>query len=191
MGLSLIHIGDTESEDYQQITYEIKALSSVYAIKAGSEATKFYLEELQSVADLSGQSLAAVLQEELAKVNESIVQAAQGKTLGEGLTRSEARYPAHKLVFLALNWAVVDKFSDYLYGNTFTVLTDRNPLTYILTSAKLDATSYRWLSALSTFLFDLQYRRGKQNLDVDGLSRRPHGELIDDPASQKEHERIR
>ncbi|KAJ7998720.1 hypothetical protein DPEC_G00207810 [Dallia pectoralis] len=108
-----------------------------------------------------------------------------------GLSRSESRYPAHKLEFLALKWSVTEKFSDYLYGNQFTVVTDSNPLTYILTSAKLDATSYRWLAALSTFSFKLQYRPGKQNGDADALSRRPHGDLRDDPSSQKEWDRIR
>lgn len=107
-----------------------------------------------------------------------------------GLSRSESRYPAHKLEFLALKWSVTEKFSDYLYGNQFTVVTDSNPLTYILTSAKLDATSYRWLAALSTFSFKLQYRPGKQNGDADALSRRPHGHLHDDPSSQKEWDRI-
>lgn len=108
-----------------------------------------------------------------------------------GLTRSEAKYPAHKLEFLALKWAVTAKFSDYLYGTDFTVVTDSNPLTYILTSAKLDAKSYRWLSALSTYNFKLQYRAGTQNQDADGLSRRPHGELQDDAVSRKERERIK
>ncbi|KAJ7995749.1 hypothetical protein DPEC_G00247820 [Dallia pectoralis] len=108
-----------------------------------------------------------------------------------GLSRSESRYPAHKLEYLALKWSVTEKFSDYLYGNQFTVVTDSNPLTYILTSAKLDATSYRWLAALSTFSFKLQYRPGKQNGDADALSRRPHGDLRDDPSSQKEWDRIR
>lgn len=108
-----------------------------------------------------------------------------------GLSRSESRYPAHKLEFLALKWSVTEKFSDYLYGNQFTVVTDSNPLTYILTSAKLDATSYRWLAALSTFSFKLQYRPGKQNGDADALSRRPHGSLHNDPSSQKEWDRIR
>lgn len=107
-----------------------------------------------------------------------------------GLSKSEAKYPAHKLEFYALKWAVTEKFCDYLYGASFTVVTDSNPLTYILTTAKLDATSYRWLSALSTYSFKLQYRAGKQNLDADALSRRPYGELIDDYASQKEQERI-
>jgi hypothetical protein len=33
-----------------------------------------------------------------------------------GLNRSERNYPAHKLVFLSLKWAVTKKFQDYLYG---------------------------------------------------------------------------
>lgn len=100
-----------------------------------------------------------------------------------GLSYSEARYPAHKLEFLALKWAVTEKFHDYLYGGTFTVITDSNPLTYLLTTAKLDATSYRWLAALSTFSFRLQYRAGKQNVDADSLSRRPHESLPEDQLS--------
>ena len=85
-----------------------------------------------------------------------------------GLSRSESRYPAHKLEFLALKWSVAEKFCDYLYGNHFTVVTDSNPLTYILTTAKLDATSYRWLATLSTFSFKLVYRReNKTQMPMD------------------------
>ena len=91
-----------------------------------------------------------------------------------GLSKSETNYPAHKLEFLALKWAVTDKFHDYLYGNNFKVVTDNNPLTYVLTSAKLDATGHRWLAALSAYNFTLEYRSGKLNGDADGLSRRPH-----------------
>ena len=107
-----------------------------------------------------------------------------------GLSHSESRYPAHKLEFLALKWSVTEKFHDYLYGSPFTVVTDSNPLMYILTSAKLDATSYRWLAALSNFSFKLQFRAGKLNLDADGLSRRPHEDYQEDSHSQKEQERI-
>lgn len=134
--------------------------------------------------DASTTGLGAVLYQE---------QEGQLRAIGyasRGLSRSESRYPAHKLEFLALKWSVTEKFADYLYGNQFTVVTDSNPLTYILTSAKLDATSYRWLAALSTFSFKLLYRPGKQNGDADGLSRRQHGALEDDPKSQKERERI-
>ncbi|KAK7881963.1 hypothetical protein WMY93_028137 [Mugilogobius chulae] len=103
-----------------------------------------------------------------------------------GLSSSEARYPAHKLEFLALKWSITEKFHDYLYGANFVVVTDNNPLTYILTSAKLDAASHRWLAALSTYTFTLQYRAGKQNCDADALSRRPHNSSFSDVSSDSD-----
>ena len=88
------------------------------------------------------------------------------------LKTSEKHYPAHKLEFLALKWAITEKFHDYLYGATFDVVTDNNPLTYVFTSAKLDATGQRWLAELSNYNCSITYRSGKQNADADGLSRR-------------------
>ena len=91
-----------------------------------------------------------------------------------GLKNSEVNYPAHKLEFLALKWAITEKFAFYLGSSKFTVMTDNNPLTYVLKKAKLDATSHRWLSALADFHFDIRYRPGKRNIDADCLSRRRH-----------------
>lgn len=87
------------------------------------------------------------------------------------LSQAEKRYPVHQLEFLSLKWAVVDKFHDYLYGARFTVRTDNNPMTYVLTTAKLSAVGHRWLAALSTYEFDIKYRPGKHNIDADLLSR--------------------
>lgn len=70
------------------------------------------------------------------------------------------------------------------------MVTDSNPLTYVLSTAKLDATGYRWLAALSTYNFTLQYRSGKQNIDADGLSRRPNEKLPTDDVSLRELNRI-
>ena len=56
------------------------------------------------------------------------------------LPRSEMNYPVHKLEFLDLKWAITDTFHEYLYGSQFQVYTDNNPHTYVLTTAKLDAT---------------------------------------------------
>ena len=100
-----------------------------------------------------------------------------------GLSKSEVNYPAHKLEFLALKWAVTEKFSDYLYGQRFMVYTDNNPLTYVLTTAKLDATGQRWLAALVNYDFDLKYKPGRNNQDADALSRRPHDAPYDDDES--------
>ena len=87
------------------------------------------------------------------------------------LSSSESRYDTHKLEFLSLKWAVTDRFHEYLYGSNFEVYTDNNPLTYILTTAKLDAMTQRWVSALGPYNFNLHYRSGKSNRDADALSR--------------------
>ena len=52
------------------------------------------------------------------------------------LSKSERNYPVHKLEFLALKWAITNKFHEYLYGAEFQVFTDNNPLTYVLTTAR-------------------------------------------------------
>ena len=87
------------------------------------------------------------------------------------LSPSERNYPAHKLEFLTLKWAITDKFHEYLYGAEFQVFTDNTPLTYILTTAKLDATGHRWVAALSNYSFSISYKPGRNNTDADALSR--------------------
>ena len=92
------------------------------------------------------------------------------------LSPSEKNYFLHsgKLEFLALKWAICDQFRDYLYyAPSFTVYTDNNPLTYVLSSAKLNATGLRWVNELADFNFTIKYRPGKVNTDADTLSRIP------------------
>ena len=81
---------------------------------------------------------------------------------------------AGKLEFLALKWAITEKFRDYLfYATSFTVYTDNNALTYVLSSAKLSAVGHRWVAELADFNFDIKYRPGKLNIDADVLSHLP------------------
>ena len=87
------------------------------------------------------------------------------------LNKAERNYDAHKLEFLALKWAVTDQFHEYLYGSPkFDIYTDNNPLTYILTTAKLDAMGHQWIASLGPYHFDLHYKPGKKN-PADPLSR--------------------
>ncbi len=92
------------------------------------------------------------------------------------LSPSEKRYHLHsgKLEFLALKWAVCERFRDYLYhAPSFVVYTDNNPLTYVLTTAKLNATGHRWVAELVDYNFTIRYCPGKNNSDADGLSGMP------------------
>ncbi len=92
------------------------------------------------------------------------------------LSQSEKRYHLHsgKLEFLALKWSVTEQFKDYLYyAPSFRVYTDNNPLTYVMSTAKLNATGIRWVGELAEYNFTIHYRPGKKNGDADGLSRMP------------------
>ena len=104
------------------------------------------------------------------------------------MTETEQRYHSNKQEFLALKWTVTEQFHKYLspYGknrNEFVVRTDNNPLTYIFSSANLDAAGQRWVAQLASYNFALEYKKGKDNTMADFLSclddRLPPGEVQD------------
>ena len=76
------------------------------------------------------------------------------------LTAHEKNYHSTKLEFLALKWAVMEHFKEYLLYQPFLVKTDNNSLTYIMTTPNLDATGHRWMGALAKFNFQLEYQKG-------------------------------
>ena len=69
-----------------------------------------------------------------------------------------------------MKWSVTEHFKEYLTYLPFMVQTDNNLLTYVLTTPNLDATGHRWVGALASFQFELEYQKGADNGDVDALS---------------------
>ena len=49
----------------------------------------------------------------------------------------------------------------------------QQPMTYILTTTRLDAMGQRWVADLAKYNLQLHYQSGKLNRDVDALSRIP------------------
>ena len=91
------------------------------------------------------------------------------------MNETEQRYHSNKQEFLALKWAITEQFHEYLspYGknqNEFVVRTDNNPLTYIFSSANLDAAGQQWVARLTSYNFSLEYQKGKDNTVADFLS---------------------
>ena len=91
------------------------------------------------------------------------------------MNETKQRYHFNKQEFLALKWVVTEQFHEYLspYGknrNEFVVRTDNNPLTYIFSSANLDAAGQCWVACLTNYNFSLEYQKGKDNTVADFLS---------------------
>ena len=100
------------------------------------------------------------------------------------LRKSELNYTTHKIEFLALYWAVTKHFHNYLYGAPcFEIKTDHNPLTYVQSTAKLDAVGHRWMAELGAYNFTVSYKPGVLNRDADALSRRPREDIQVDEAT--------
>ncbi|XP_029941466.1 uncharacterized protein LOC115383427 [Salarias fasciatus] len=117
--------------------------------------------------DASFGGLGAVLSQEQDGKVRPIAYASRGLKPTE---RNMSNYSSMKLEFLALKWAMTEKFREYLLGHKCIVYTDNNPLSH-LSSAKLGATEQRWAAQLASFDFEIRYRSGRSNKNADALSR--------------------
>ena len=149
------------NEEYQKAFDRLRELCTSTAILAYAD----YKKEFQLHTDASELGLGGIwYQRDDGGVQRVIAYAIQS------LSHTERNYPAHNLEYLALKWAIMDQFHEHLYGGKFDVYTDNNPLTYILSSAKLDACGQRWVASLANYDFRLFYKTGKTNVDADAFS---------------------
>lgn len=118
--------------------------------------------------DASHGGLGAVLSQEQNGKVRPIAYASRGLRPTE---RNMTNYSSMKLEFLALKWAMSEKFREYLLGHKCIVYTDNNPLSH-LSSAKLGATEQRWVAQLAAFDFEVKYRSGRSNKNAYALSRK-------------------
>ena len=128
----------------QQAFDDLKRLCTMAPILGYADFTKLFMLH----TDACGTGLGAVLYQTQENGTKVVIAYAS-----RSLSKAESHYPAHKLEFLALKWAVVEKFHEYMYGLTFNVYTDNNPLTYVLMTAKLDAASHCWVTSLTNYFW--------------------------------------
>ena len=144
----------------------LKAACLQAPILSFQDFTKPFLLEM----DASGRGLGAVLSQKQADGRYHLIAYAI-----RVMNETEQRYHWNKQEFLALKWAITEQFHEYLspYGkkwNEFVVHTENNPLTYIFSSANLDAAGQRWVAHLTSYNFSLEYQKGKDNTVANFLS---------------------
>ena len=96
------------------------------------------------------------------------------------LQGAEKRYSATELEGLAV-YRSINFFAHYLFGRTFTVVTDHKALVSFLKSKVLNKTLQGWMLQLLQFDFTIVYRPGVEHLDADALSRQAWQSSEGDP----------
>uniref|UniRef100_A0A1A8N061 Gypsy retrotransposon integrase-like protein 1 n=4 Tax=Nothobranchius TaxID=28779 RepID=A0A1A8N061_9TELE len=91
------------------------------------------------------------------------------------LSTAERKYSVVEKEALACVWAV-EKWRTFLWGTRFTLRTDHQALTTLLSTKGLGRAGMRiarWSARLLCFSYDVIYRAGVHNHTADGLSRLP------------------
>ena len=132
----------------EEVFSKLKEICSDTPILAYANYTKSFKVH----TDVSEQSLDAVLYQDQDDGTTRVIMYAS-----RNLSKSEKKYHSSKLEFLSLKWSICEHFHEYLFGGKFEVYMDNNPLTYILTNAKLDATGQRWVASLANYNFTFDY----------------------------------
>jgi hypothetical protein len=65
------------------------------------------------------------------------------------------------------------KFRQYLVGARFVVKSDHNSIKYLLEQKDLNERQQKWVRRIQAHDFDIEFVKGKNNVVVDGLSKRP------------------
>ena len=68
---------------------------------------------------------------------------------------------------------MTDQFREYLRYRPFTVRTDNNPLTYIMTAPNFNATGHWWVATMAGYDMTIEYLKGTDNKVADMMSRVP------------------
>lgn len=109
----------------------------------------------------SGRGIGVVVMKE-GKPTAYLSQALKGKSLSISTYEKE-------LLALVLS---IQKWQPYLLGHGFIVRTNQQSLKFFLEQRVGTPTQQRWLSKLLEYDFKVEYRKGKENMAADALSRR-------------------
>jgi len=83
---------------------------------------------------------------------------------------SQSNYPTHQQETFAIIEAM-EAFTPHLLHRQFTVVTDHESLTKLMTQKNLNGRQQRWLTHISHFDFKIEYQPGAKNFLADYLSR--------------------
>lgn len=125
-----------------------------------------FSEEFILTTDASNYAIGAILSQ--GQISQDLPIAYASRTLN----KAECNYSTIERELLAIVWAV-QHFRPYLYGRKFIILTDHRPLTWLFKCKDPSSRLIRWRLKLEEFSYEIRYKPGRINANVDALSRNP------------------
>jgi hypothetical protein len=86
------------------------------------------------------------------------------------LTLTQQRWATIEREAYASLWAL-QRFKNWIFGTRIVLVSDHNPLTFLVESIPKSSKLMRWALALQEFDVEFRYRSGKLNEVADCLSR--------------------
>ncbi|KAF3641486.1 hypothetical protein FXO38_21615 [Capsicum annuum] len=120
-----------------------------------------FFKEFMVETDASGEGIGAMLVQE----NKTIA------FFSQGLSDRNKALAVYERKLLAVVTAV-QKWRSYLLGRPFVIKTDHHKLKYLLEQRITTPSQQKWLIKLLGFDYSIQYKKGKDNVVADALSRK-------------------
>ena len=98
---------------------------------------------------------------------------------GTSFNEAQLRYSPTDRELAAIRYAV-NHFKAFLYGRTYTIRTDHEPLVYLYHMRRYDDRLHRTMEDLNIGFYELEYVPGKSNTIADALSRAAYPWKLDD-----------
>jgi len=105
------------------------------------------------------------------------------------LNKHEKNYCSFKGELLACVWAC-QVFRQYLHGRHFTIITDHQPLLWLVQKKDLTGQYGRWAMILSDYHFTILHRKGSTHTNADALSRLPRQSSEDVSGARLDEEHV-
>jgi len=97
--------------------------------------------------------------------------------LSKALSPKHQQLSTYEKEFLAVVMAV-EKWRPYLLGRHFIIKTDHLSLKYLMEQNITTPFQSKWLSKLLGYDYEISYKKGKENMVADSLSRLPAAQLM-------------
>ena len=107
--------------------------------------------------------------------------------ISRSLNKAEQNYSSYEGELLAATWAI-RQFRVYLHGVKFTVITDHQPLLWLMSCTELNGKHARWALLMQDYEFTIEHRPGLKHQNADVPSRFPLPTTEDGTGARLDHD---